>query len=231
MRDLLIITPTRKRLKNAQRLVDAVAGTVTMQTDLVLAVDADDEQSYAGKLRLAPNVKVVMGPRKTCIEWTNKLAAEMGKDYRALASFGDDHAPLTHGWDAHLLAAIDEMGGTGIAYGNDTAQGQNLPTAPVVSTEIVTALGWFMYPGFGHFFADNVWKDIAMEASCLAYLPQVIIKHNHFAFGTAAPDATYAEAAPAWAADEPAYWSWRSSPDGLAADVKKVRALCQRGAS
>lgn len=227
--DCLIITPTRKRLAGAQRLIDSVAATTTLKTDLILAVDEDDEQTYAGKLRLASNVKVVMGPRRTCIEWTNRIAAGPGRNYRALASFGDDHEPLTYGWDATMLGAIKEMGGTGIVYGDDTLQGVNLPTAPVVSSDIPDVLGWLMYPGFGHFFADNVWLDIARGAGCLRYLPQVIIRHYHFMFGASAPDATYLEAAPAWAADEPAYLSWQKN--GMAADVEKVRALCQRGPS
>lgn len=228
MRDLLIITPTRQRLANAQRLTDTVAATIAAKTDLILAVDDDDWHTYDD---LKGEAKVIVGSRLNCIQWSNKIAEEYGGKYRALASFGDDHEPLTPGWDALLLAAIEHMGGTGISYGNDTLQGPNLPTAPVVSSDIVKALGWFMYPGFGHFFADNVWKDIATAASCLAYLPQVTIKHNHFMFGTAPADATYTEAIPAWTADEPAYWSWRERPDGMAADVKKVQALCQHGPS
>jgi hypothetical protein len=228
MRDCLIIAPTRRRLANAQRLIDSVAATATMKTDLILAVDEDDEQTYAGKLRLAPNVRVVMGPRRTVPEWTNRIALGPGREYWAVASLGDDHVPETPGWDADLMGAIDAMGGAGIAYGNDTLQGVNLPTAPVVSSGIVAALGWFMYP-FGHFFCDNVWKDLGEQAGCLVYLPNVIIRHYHCAFGTAPVDSTYAEAAPAWLADEPAYHAWRDGD--MAADVEKVRALCQRGQS
>jgi hypothetical protein len=232
VRDLLIITPTRKRKDNAQRLIDEVAATATAQTDLVLAVDWDDD-SYAGlsAKSMPGRVRLVRGPRRTCIEWTNILAADLGSEYRALASFGDDHAPETPGWDGRMLAAIDDMGGTGIVYGADTLQNENLPTAPVISSDIPAALEWLMYPKLGHFFADNVWKDIAEEAGCLRYLPQVTIRHYHFAFGTAPADSTYIEAAPAWQADEPAYWAWRRSPDGMAAAVEKVRQLCRRGAS
>ena len=32
-----------------------------------------------------------------------------------------------------MLAALDDMGGTGIVYGDDIGQGVNLPTAPVIS--------------------------------------------------------------------------------------------------
>lgn len=226
MRDIGIITPTRKRLANAQRLIDAVANTAELETDLILAID-DDDDSYSG-LKCNPNVKIIRGSRRTCIEWTNQIAAEFGEEYHALASFGDDHEPQTPDWDSRFLGAIDSMGGTGIVYGNDTLQGVNLPTAPVVTSDIPGVLGWFMYPGFGHFFADNVWKDLALD-TCLRYLPEVTIRHYHAAFGTAPVDSTYVEAAPAWGADEVAYNAWRAS--SMAADREKVRALCRRGAS
>jgi hypothetical protein len=229
MRDVAIITPTRLRPENAQRLINAVAATSTLKTDLILAIDEDDD-SYSG-LKCNRNVIVARGPRKTCIEWTNALAETYAGQYRALASFGDDHEPQTYDWDGRFLGALAEMGGTGIVYGNDTLQGEYLPTAPVISSDIPLALGWLMYPRFVHFFADNVWKDIAREAGCLRYLPQVTIRHYHCAFGTAPVDSTYIEAAPAWQADEPVYRAWHQDPDGLAAAVQKVRALCQRGAS
>lgn len=232
MRDCLIITPTRKRLFNAQRLIDEVAKTSTAQTDLVLAVD-DDDGSYAGlkTQAMAGRVWVSRSPRQTCPEWSNQLALRHGHKYRAVASLGDDHVPQTYGWDSLLLDAIKETGGAGIAYGNDTLQGQNLPTAPVVSSNIVYALGWLFLPAAIHLFCDNVWKDLAEGAGCLTYLPEVIVKHYHPAFGTAPMDITYAESAPSWVHDEAAYHAWRRDPEGMAKDIAKVRALCQRGQS
>jgi len=222
MRDLLVITPTRGRLASAQRLISALDVTAKAETDLVLAVD-DDDASYAG-LEFAPDrVRIARGPRATCGEWTNRIAARFGSDYRALASLGDDHVPRTPGWDTLLLGAIDDMGGTGFAYGDDTAQHESLPTAPVMSSNIVAALGWMFHPTMGHFFCDNCWLDLGREAGCIRYVPEVVIEHLHYAFRTAPVDATYGEAAPAWAHDEAAYHAWRR--DGLDADAEKIRGL------
>lgn len=223
MRDCLIITPTRKRPENAQRLIDTVAATATAQTDLLLAID-DDDDSYAG-LKCTSNVTVVRGPRKSCPEWTNEIALERGSGYRALASFGDDHEPVTYGWDTAMLEGIDSMGGIAITYGNDTLQGINLPTAPVMSSVIVAELKWMFLPGLRRLFADNVWKDIGQEAKCLKYMPGVVIRHYHAAFGTAPMDASYAESAASWTHDEAFYWDWHERPDGLPAAVDKVRKL------
>lgn len=223
MRDLLIITPTRGRPGPAQRLIDAVAATATQATDLIFAID-DDDDSYTG-LRFPENrrIAIARGPRATCGQWTNRIAALHGEGYRALASFGDDHLPRTHGWDSVLLDAIDASGGCGIAYGDDIGQGKNLPTAPVISTEIVAALGWMFLPTIVHFFADNAWLDLGREAGCLMYMPDVVIEHLHWTRSASPKDATYEDARGAWPADELAYRQWRHS--GLPGDVAKIRAL------
>jgi hypothetical protein len=220
MRDLLIITPTRGRPQGAQRLIDAVAATCTSKTDLVLAVD-DDDSSYAN---LTGRFDCTWGPRDTCGGWTNKVAAERAAGYRAVASIGDDHEPQTHGWDTLLLNAISNMGGTGISYGNDTAHGEDVPTAAVISTDIVQALGWVFQPTMNHFYADLVWKEIAW-ACCLAYVPGVIIKHYNPNYGNAVMDATYSEARDRYSEDEVAYKAWGENQ--RAADIATIRGLAQ----
>ena len=221
MRDLLVITPTRGRPASAQRLTDAVMDTAAAATDLVFAID-DDDPSYAG-MPATERAMQVRGPRRTCTEWTNQIASFMGDGYRALASLGDDHVPVTPGWDTMLLAAIDDMGGTGIAYGDDGLQGEFLPTAPVISSDIVAALGWMFYPPIVHVFADNVWLDLGREAGCLRYVPRVRIEHLHYTSGLSPHDQTYADRDPFWAQDEAAYHAWRR--DHLVADAEKIRRL------
>ena len=65
LRDLLIITPTRGRPRNADRLIGAVEATRTAQTDLILAID-DDDDSYAN---LRMGARVIRGARQTCTAW------------------------------------------------------------------------------------------------------------------------------------------------------------------
>lgn len=219
MPDLLIITPTR-RPASAQRLINAVAATATGDTDLILAVDDDDPAAYE---ELDGRFKLVRGPRMTCPQWSNKIAAERGAGYFALASLGDDHVPETPGWDGTLLGAIGELGGTGIVYGDDTLQHEALPTAPVITANIVAALGWFFLPSAQHYYCDNVWKNLGEAAGCLAYVPEVVIRHTHYSFGTAPADVTYLEKQPFWHADEAAWRAWQR--EAMPADVEKIRKL------
>jgi hypothetical protein len=220
VRDLLIITPTR-RPGSARRLAEAAQATCTAVTDLILAVD-DDDTGFDG-YSPPPGVIVARGPHGTPGQWTNRIAAAFTGQYRAYASLGDDHLPRTPGWDTLLLDAIDAMGGTGIAYGNDLLQGELLPTAPVITADITTALGWMFLPACQRFFCDNVWLDLGRETGLIRYVPQVTVEHLHYAGGKAPFDAVYEAAAPSWAHDEAAYHQWRST--GLAGDADAIRKL------
>jgi hypothetical protein len=152
--------------------------------------------------------------------WTNELAAEAARDAAHVASLGDDHRPLTDHWDTDLLSEIAKLGGTGIAYGNDLLQGANLPTAPVVSSNIVTALGWLCEPSLAHYCVDNVWKDLGQGADCLAYREDVVIEHCHPFVGKAPPDATHNEAMAGDYLDQQAYDAWAATR--RADDVRTV---------
>jgi hypothetical protein len=228
MRDLLIITPTRGRPDSARRLIDAVAATRTADTCLALAMD-DDDRSYDDPYweSLPDWVDVIRGPRQGCPAWTNQVADMYQGGFRALASLGDDHVPETLGWDTILLGTIDAMGGTGLAFGDDCLQHELLATAPVISADIVQALGWFMLPGIKHVYADNIWMEIAQGAGCLRYVPDVVIRHLHWSAGTAPMDQLYAERGHLWAGDEQTWRNWQAEDKAI--DVEKVRALVPAG--
>jgi hypothetical protein len=229
VRDLLVIVPSRGRPASVRRLVEAVRETCTAQTDLIFAFDSDDpvlaeavvEADVATGAGCGGWVK---GPRRSMGAWTNRVALDPPGSYRAFASLGDDHVPRTHGWDAMLLDAIGDLGGTGIAYGDDLLQ-QSLPTAAVVTADIVGALGWMCLPGAGHYCVDNTWLDLGEGAGCLAHRLDVIIEHLHPLGGKAPSDATYDDAGgfsvnhPDWLA----YQQWRAGQ--MAADVATVKGL------
>jgi len=228
-RDLLVIVPSRGRPGNVARFVRAVAKTSTAQTDIVFGFDDDDpdlQKSVVAAQAAAQSagvpVTIVTGLRKGLGAWTNKLALDFAADYRALASFGDDHVTQTCGWDKLLLAAIDGMGGTGIAYPDDGIR-DDVGEAWVMSSNIVRALGWMCLPTLQHWWVDEVITVIGREADCLTYLPDVMVRHNHPAAGRGQFDATYWEAFEGVPGDKKAYETWRA--ERMAADVATVRAL------
>jgi hypothetical protein len=222
VRDLLIITPSRRRPKSVARLLDAVTETSTAQTDLIFAFDDDDPDVPDSLAAIGDRALSVTGPRRSMCEWTNNVASLYAAgEYRAFASLGDDHVPRTHGWDTMLLEAI---GTTGIGYGNDLLS-PDLPTAAVITCDIVAALGWMCLPGIRSYCCDNAWYDLGDGAGCLAHRLDVVIEHLHWTGNKAEGDQTYSDAGgfnlmhPDWAV----YQDWRDNR--MAADIATVKGL------
>ena len=227
--DLLVIVPSRGRPQNVARLLDAVHETRRARTHVHVAVDDDDsaldayQDMWNGHAGSGDWLGV--GARDGLIGWTNKIAVENAADYRFLASLGDDHLPRTKGWDTALIRAIEDMGGTGIAYPWDGVR-EDIPEAVVMSSNIVTALGWMALPDLRHYYPDNVWADLGRGAGCLRHCRAVWVEHVHPATGKAVPDQTNRDNAKSISADKVAYLQWRS--ERMAADVATVRGLCER---
>jgi hypothetical protein len=137
---------------------------------------------------------------------------------------GDDHIPRTVGWDTLFVAKLRELG-TGVVYGNDLFQGENLPTSVAMTSNIVTTIGYFVMPGAVHLFLDNFWLAIGRGLGRIAYLDDVIIEHLHPQAGKGEWDDTYIEANAGltWSADEATFNAYVAT--SLDADLEKLRRL------
>jgi hypothetical protein len=230
MTDLAIITPTRGRPARFWELVDAVVRTAGLDVQVWAGLDDDDESDYFTPFKDAPQSLILAhrGVRRSLSAWTNdlaKMALQAPDPPRYLASLGDDHRPRTPGWDRRLVEAIETAGGSGFAYGNDLLQGANMPTAWVVSADVVAELGWMMLPGCAHMYVDNAVLELGRAAGAITYRPDVIVEHLHPLAGKAGWDASYREsnAQDRYAVDRAAFEAWKAT--GLAADAEKVRKL------
>jgi hypothetical protein len=203
MADLAIITPSRDRPERLTQMLAAVERTAQLDVEVYVGLDLDDQSDYLGGTygvqRQAGtfDVGTFRGLRKSLSAWTNVLAATALEDPnppRYLASLGDDHLPRTLGWDRILIERIqNNMLGPGFAYGNDLLQGGSLPTAWVVSAEVVRALGWMMLPTCRHMYVDAAVRELGLLADRLWYEPEVIIEHVHPMTGKTGWDPSYRE--------------------------------------
>ena len=232
MRDLLVVVPSRGRPDRLGAMLEACLSLSEAATDIAVATDDDDlaHDFYAAVTQAKGTGRVCWhhGPRDTVAGWTNRVAVSSAPCYRALASLSDDHMPRTPGWDRLLLAAIDGMGGTGISYGNDLLQGKTLCTAAVLSSDIVTALGWMAQPSMRHYRIDDVWKELGRRRRLPGVPPGCDHRALHPGAGKAVFDATYAEEFPRSPEDDVAWEAWRAQRK--AADVATVAALKTRKA-
>jgi hypothetical protein len=199
---LVMLVPSRARPRNAAFLAAAWKSTVTGDSRLVFLVDGDDparDEYLAGQRRWgceAIGVRVLDGPHGTGIGAILNEHAPLEAATAAFTGFmGDDHRPRTKGWDEALTGALERPG---VAYGDDLLQRQNLPTAMVMSSGIITTLGYMIPPGVRHLYIDNFWMRIGEDLGNLQYLPGVVIEHMHAVAGKASWDEGYiASTAPA----------------------------------
>ena len=142
-------------------------------------------------------------------------------DYKYLSFMGDDHRPRTKGWDVFLTDPLKNK--IGVSYGNDLLQGKNIPTAVVLSSEIVRELGFMVPPVLRHFFFDNYWKDLGTGIDRLHYMDDVIIEHMHPLNNKSSGDETYGYAWSQLDHDTPVYDEYRVMQ--LKQDIEKIKSI------
>ena len=213
-----MLVPSRGRPQNVSRLVEACARTCRLDTVIAFGFD-DDDDHLSANLKAADGCFTSVRHRMGLAKWTNALSA-LHEDATWQASVGDDMVPVTDGWDERLCEAA---GPAGMAYPNDGRR-DDIPEAIVISTRVVTALGWFCEPSLSHWYVDAIWRDLGAAVGCLSYLPDVLVTHKHPNVPGGDPhDATYADAARGYAADLAAYQKWRLLH--MRADTETVRSV------
>lgn len=197
---LRLVVPTKGRPLNAARLIQAVNDTADGPfEELVFAVDHDEPLISGYRAAVPPEtdgetfswVKIaeVKTEPQRIGPILNHLAADLAADCSHVAFMGDDHLPVTHGWDREL---VDALGGRpGVAYGNDLVQGEKLPTAVVISAGVIQSLGYLVPPGLEHLYFDDFWKMLGASLGNLVYREDVVIQHLHPTVGKAEWDEGY----------------------------------------
>lgn len=215
--------PTRGRPGSIERLRDAMAATCRGDTHLLAGVDEDDP-ALTAYLRV-PGVEFTVLPAggRGVVACLNRMVMPRLGEYRYIGHFGDDNVPRTGGWDVTIAEAL---GRTPFAFGNDLYPREpgSLCCHIFTRPEVVTALGYLGPPQFRHMFVDPVWMEWG-KACGITYLHEVILEHLHFTRGLSAEDDTYRAAYTSWPADEAAWHAYLASPDGLAADVAKIKSV------
>lgn len=241
MHDLVMICPTKGRPAAMVRLAEQFMETRRAASMLVFVADEDDPQlpeyQAARSEFWSSALEMLSFPsagRAGCVTPLNAAWWELandGADAFAYGFMGDDHWPVTPGWDVSLVEALRELG-AGLVYGNDLHHGERLPTAVAMTADIPRALGYLAPPTFRHLYVDNYWLELGRGVGAIRYLPDVVIEHRHPIAGKAPMDHRYevVNAPLMQALDKGALWG-HVKTGAMARDVELVRALRQAAAT
>jgi hypothetical protein len=228
--DLTMYVPTRGRPDNAQKLESVFYKTVTLNSRLLFILSEDDP-----KLAEYLNWPFVDDPiivRPTKRGFVDPLNLGYLADRRKVYSFavgfmGDDHLPITKGWDEKFISELITMQ-SGLVYGNDLFQGESIPTHIAMTADIPLTLDFMTLPQLSHLYADNFWLDLGKALNRIKYLDDVVIEHRHPAAGKASHDAGY-EFSGAFSLDLSDKGIYQMYLDkDLDADVRKINAMLRR---
>jgi hypothetical protein len=181
----LVIIPSRQRPHNVEIAVAALK-THSKISDIVIGLDEDDESIY-------PRIEGVIyevNPRLKMNGTLNLIANKYANQYQTICFLGDDHVVRTPEWDITLYSSLKTQG-YGISYGNDLLQGKNLPTAVMMTTNIIKSLGFMSPPELIHMFMDNFWLRIGTELNSVHYFEDVVIEHMWYGVGKSEHDEMY----------------------------------------
>lgn len=188
MKKMLLIVPSRGRQEKIIKFKEWFDKNTTI-TDLCIGIDEDEVNKYPKFdnviYDINPNMK--LGPKLNII--SNKFC----NDYEYIAFMGDDHWIKTYAWDKKLIDPIKNIK-YGISYGNDLIQGEKLPTAIVMNSEIIRKLGYMCPPNQEHLYLDDFWLMLGTALGTIYYVPEVIIEHMHFTVGKSNNDEIYSAA-------------------------------------
>jgi hypothetical protein len=202
---ILVIVPSRsqgnEREKNVDRFIDAWKEHSEGLSDIVIALDPDDEHYYT---RRKEAIYFVNKTRERMIPTLNKCANAFANEYEMIAFFGDDHLIKTK-WESEMYKANQVANGFGIFYGDDLLQGARLATAVCLDAKIVRLLGYIAPPMLTHLYADNFWMDLGRELNTLRYFPEIIFEHIHPHIGKSEEDSMYIESNSFFEADQKKY--------------------------
>ena len=215
--------PRGRRGRSARRLLETFRETASDALTSCSSSIRDDQDTYAGMdWETASAAVAELAPREYLAGKLNKTALAMTDLYKVLMWAGDDVAFRTPAWDKIMLAALDDLGGSGWIYPDDKRR-SDVPEHWMVSSDVVKALGWFANPMLDHFYLDNSIAELGKRAGLIRWCPQAVVEHLHYSVcAETEHDALYQSTEEKFGeSDLKAFHEWRSSQ--LANEVSVLR--------
>jgi hypothetical protein len=107
----------------------------------------------------------------------NVHALDIANKYKYVGFIGDDIVFKTIFESPFIqqLSSVDY----GMVYGNDLVWEGKLATHPIITSNAITAVGFFGCPAVEHNYFDNYWHIIFSNLGKSVYFPGIIMEHIH----------------------------------------------------
>jgi hypothetical protein len=222
-KEILVIVPSRSngtgREKNVERFIQHWMLFTEGHSDICISLDDDDEHHY----ERYKGVIYTVNPNERLVPKLNTASAKFINDYKCIAFFGDDHV-IKSNWETEIIDYFKQNNDVGIAYGNDLLQGERLPTAVCMTSNIIQTLGYMVPTTLLHMYADNFWIDLGKATNNIKYFKDIIWEHLHPDNGKAFRDKQYSYAADVVHLDNNAYHNYITN-GSFQLDIEKINNL------
>lgn len=173
-----LLTPTRGRPHNMQRLVESVLDTALnpQNIEVVFYIDSDDKASQKKAKELRMPFKV--GQRILLSQmWNEVYKIAKGDIYMHC---GDDIVFRTHGWDGMVREAFDKYDDKiCFVYGRDGYAPDTFGTHGFIHRNWVETVGYFVPPFFSSDFNDTWLNEVAEGVGRHVFLQDMLTEHMH----------------------------------------------------
>jgi hypothetical protein len=189
---MAIIIPTRERSHKIKKLHEQWYNVTdpSVETDCFIVLDTDNQSTYERLPGFIYRIVDTCGKKGAVIP-LNKVAIEIANDYEYLGFIGDDHLPITEGWNSKMYESLVNNGKFSMVYGDDLRSKDTLCAHVIMDSMYVIQLGYFAHPSLSHLYCDNLWMYIGKRKNNIHYLPNVIIEHLHYTMQKSPNDNMY----------------------------------------
>jgi hypothetical protein len=204
---LLVRMPTRGRPLQAIETLTKYRAMAGMPVEIEVVIDSDDETMVRAEVlqRLrALGCVITVGEHRSKVEAVN---AGRVKDWDVLLLASDDQVPVAEGYAKRAMDAMLEHFPMldGCVYFNDGYQGERIVTLPIIGRRLYAQFGSVYDSAYKSLWCDQEQTDVYSAMRRLAYVPEVIIEHQHHVTGMTKLDQLYIRNDALWDEDKATY--------------------------
>jgi len=175
---ILMIIPTKRRLDDFLLFANSWVETNSGCSEIIVCIDKNDN-TYENIKSQYPFKYEYIEPG-SFMTIVNNIAVKNCSTYKYIGFIEDDCVFVTKNWDSIFIDKLNEIGDNAIVWGNDLLNKSRLVGIPVMSSNIISTLGYMSPPELKCLYVDNFWLELGKALGTLYYFNDVIIEHRHY---------------------------------------------------